>query len=324
VRALRPAAENAAAVGVDIGGTSIKAGMISQNGSVSLTTQVPTIASNGRDAIIAGLVSAIEHVLADAHGQGMKPCGIGIASAGAIGPEDGSVFAATENLPGWAGFELREFVEQRFKLPTYVVNDAHAAALAELHFGLGRTLSDFVAITVGTGIGGGIVSQGKLLKGQHGFAGTIGHHVIRIDGRQCNCGRRGCLEAYVSTASLLREYAQRSGEARATTTDDAAMARRISDLALSGDAAAQGAYSALAAYLAEGLANIFNLLDPQAVFLSGGLVKGHQEFISEVECKIEKLIHFGSKRKPRVYLAEQGQYAGVQGAATLVFSAQDV
>ena len=324
VRALQPADENAVAVGVDIGGTSIKAGIVHPNGSVTLTTQVPTNASSGREAIATGLISAIEHVLAAAHGQGIKPCGIGIASAGAIDPEDGSVFAATENLPGWAGFELRKFVEQRFQLPTYVVNDGHAAALAELHFGLGRNLSDFVAITVGTGIGGGIVSQGKLLKGRHGFAGTVGHHVIRIDGRQCNCGRRGCLEAYVSTVSLLREYAERSGETRVDIANEATMARQISELALSGDAAAQGAYSALAAYLAEGLANIFNLLDPQAVFLSGGLVKGHQAFISEIESRIEKLIHFGSKRKPRVFLAEQGQYAGVQGAGALVFSEQEV
>ena len=119
---------------------------------------------------------------------------LGIASAGTIDAQDGSIFAATDNLPGWSGFKLREFAEQRSNLPVYVVNDAHAAALAELHFGSARSLIDFVSITIGTGIGSGIVSNGKLLQGPHGFAGSIGHHTIRFDGRPCNCGRRDVLK----------------------------------------------------------------------------------------------------------------------------------
>lgn len=322
LHAVEAPADNRYALGVDIGGTSIKAGIVSRQGEVSLTTQVPTQATLGRDAIAAGLSKAVEQVLALAKAKGIEPCGLGIASAGAMNSKDGSVFAATDNLPGWAGFNLREFVEKRFHLPTFVVNDAHGAVLAELHYGLGRNLTDFVAITIGTGIGGGIVSGGKLLEGQHGFAGTIGHHVIRIDGRPCNCGRKGCLEAYVSTVALLREYRERSGKAPDPSIADNAMARQISELALAGDAAAQGAYQALAGYLAEGLANIFNLLDPQAVFLSGGLVEGHQEFVDEVQERVKQLLHFGKKRAPRIQLAAQGHYAGVQGAGALVFSNQ--
>jgi glucokinase-like ROK family protein len=320
VRALQTSTATASALGVDIGGTSIKAGIVSRQGVISLATQVPTQASRGRDAIAAGLTTAIEQVLVQAKDQGIELCGLGIASAGAINAQDGSVFAATENLPGWAGFKLREFVEQRFHLPTYVVNDAHAAVLAELHFGLGRNLSDFVAITIGTGVGGGIVSGGKLVEGQHGFAGTVGHQVIRIDGRPCNCGRKGCLEAYVSTVSLVQEYRERSGTSLDPSIPNPEQARRISQLALSGDPAAQSAYAALAGYLAEGIANIFNILDPQAVFVSGGLVEGHQEFVADVEKRVVKLLHFGPKRLPRVQLAAQGHHAGVQGAGAMVFS----
>ncbi|MDE3148473.1 MAG: putative N-acetylmannosamine-6-phosphate 2-epimerase [Acidobacteriota bacterium] len=320
VRALRPAAEGAPAIGVDIGGTSIKAGVVSRTGEVSLTTQVPTEAARGRDAIASGLATAIEQSLDQAKGRGFEPCGLGIATGGVIDAGDGSIFAATDNLPGWAGFPLCEFVEQRFHLPAYAVNDAHAAALAELHFGLGRNLSDFVAITIGTGIGGGIVSGGKLLQGRRGFAGTIGHQAIRGDGRLCNCGRRGCLEAYVSTASLLREYAGQAGKTIDPALTEAALARQISQLALAGDPAAQAAYGVLAGYLAEGLANIFNLLDPEAVFVSGGLVEGHREFAADVERRVQHLLHFGAKRFPRVLLSSQGYYAGVQGAGALVFS----
>jgi glucokinase-like ROK family protein len=319
VRALQTSAESESAVGVDIGGTSIKAGIVDRTGSVSHATEVPTDAVHGRDVIAAGLAAAMDQVLGAARNQGIKLCGLGIASAGTIDAQTGSIFAATDNLPGWSGFKLREFAEQRCNLPVFVVNDAHAAALAELHFGPGRSLTDFVSITIGTGIGSGIVSNGKLLQGPHGFAGSIGHHTIRIDGRPCNCGRRGCLETYVSTAALLREYSERSGRVPDPALADSLLARQISRLALDGDPAAQSAYAAIAGYFAEGLANIFNFLDPQAVFVSGGLVEGHQEFVADVEERVMKLLYFGRKRLPRVELAAQGRYAGVQGAAAMVF-----
>ena len=321
-RAMHGPANGAPALAADIGGTSIKAGLVSAAGDVSLASQAPTDAAQGRDAIASGLAAVLDEVLGKARGQGIEPCGVGIASAGAIDARDGSVFAATENLPGWASFPLREFVERRFHLPAFIVNDAHAAALAELHFGLARNLSDFVAVTLGTGIGGGVVSGGKLLNGEHGLAGTIGHHVIRIHGRPCNCGRSGCLEAYVSTSALLREYAQRSGRVLDGVSGDTALARQVSELALAGDAAAKGAYSELSSYLAEGLANVFNLFDPQAVFLSGGLVESHHEFVQETQQRVTALLHFGVKRQPRVQLATQGHYAGVQGAGAMVLREQ--
>jgi putative N-acetylmannosamine-6-phosphate epimerase/predicted NBD/HSP70 family sugar kinase len=320
VEAIGSRPKTTSAIGVDIGGTSIKAGLVDREGRVSFISQTPTRAREGRDAIAAAAEQVIENVLTAARNEGIQPCGLGIASAGAIDVQTGVVFAATDNLPGWVGFDLRGFAEERFHLPVQVNNDAHAAVLAELHFGLGRELSDFVAITIGTGVGGGIVSGGKLLCGQHGFAGTIGHHTIRFDGRPCNCGRLGCLEAYVSTAALIQEYesqnVRRQGE---SGISDAALALRISQLAAAGDTAALKAYSALAGYLAEGVANIFNILDPEAVILSGGLVEGHAAFVTEVEQRVTSLLHFGGKRKPRVRLSEAGQYAGVQGAAASVF-----
>jgi len=320
VHAMERQEPTAPAVGVDIGGTSIKAGLVERGGQVSITAEVPTEARRGRDAIAAGLVQAVTQVLTAVREKGIQPAGLGIASAGVMSAQDGSVFAATDNLPGWTGFNLQGFVEERFHLPAWVINDAHAAVLAELHFGLGRGLSDFVAITIGTGIGGGIVSDGKLLRGQRGFAGSIGHHVIRVDGYSCNCGRHGCLEAYVSTAALLREYKEHGGTViNDSATSDAALALRVNQLAMTGDPAAQEAYSVLAAYLAEGIANIFNLLDPQAVLVSGGLVEGQAQFVSAVEKRVGELLHFGSKRQPRVQMAKAGRFAGVQGAGTLVF-----
>jgi putative N-acetylmannosamine-6-phosphate epimerase/predicted NBD/HSP70 family sugar kinase len=313
VAALARKSLNTPAIGVDIGGTSVKAGWVDRQGNVDLVTRMPTKASEGRDSIAAVIEQVIEIVLAAGRSAGLEPAGLGIASAGAIDVAKGTVFAATENLPGWTGFNLRAFAEGRFHLPTYVANDAHAAVLAELRFGLGSSLTDFVAITLGTGIGGGIVSGGKLLSGQHGFAGTLGHQTIRFDGRPCNCGRLGCLEAYVSAAALMREY---QGQHEATADE-------ISRLALAGDRRALEAYRVLAGYLAEGVANIFNILDPQAVILSGGLIEGQAQFVADVETRVASLLHFGVKRKPRVMHSLAGQLAGIQGAAASVFNAEE-
>jgi N-acetylmannosamine-6-phosphate 2-epimerase / N-acetylmannosamine kinase len=322
----------ASAMGVDIGGTFVKAGVVDREGKVSSVVRVPTKAHDGRDGIAAAVAQAIETVLAASPQQGVPLAGLGIASAGAIDARNGTVFAATENLPGWAGFNLRGFAEDRFHLPTYVDNDAHAAALAELYFGLGRQLSDFIALTIGTGVGGGIVLGGKLLSGQHGFAGTIGHHVIRVGGRLCNCGRRGCLEAYVSASALVCEYASLLGKgggpfdvhsSRQAPGRDSELALKVSQLVSAGDAIALQAYAVLAGYLAEGIANLFNMLDPEAVILSGGLVAGHPHFASEVEKKTTELLHFGSQRRPRVQLATVTEYAGLQGAAAAVFEGLD-
>jgi glucokinase-like ROK family protein len=323
VRALHPTKSESPAIGVDIGGTSVKAGLVNRQGAVSFTERIPTIASQGRDAIASAAAEAIQRVLAHARKEGITPIGLGIASAGAIDADTGSVFAATDNLPGWAGFQLRAFAEERFKLPVRVNNDAHAAVLAELHFGLGRHLSDFIALTLGTGLGGGIVSGGQLIRGQHGFAGSVGHHTIRIDGRACNCGRKGCLEAYVSTAALIHEYQlQPHAKPLGPHAEQSAIAQQISQLALAGDPAAQAAYSAVASYLAEGVANLFNLFDPQAVILSGGLIEGHTQFAPEIEARVTSLLHFGALRKPRVQLSSSGVFAGISGAAASIFEAE--
>ncbi|HWT64991.1 MAG TPA: ROK family protein, partial [Terracidiphilus sp.] len=315
--ALSRPALTAPAIGVDIGGTSIKAALVAPDGTVSFTEQVPTDAAKGRVAIASGLVEVIARVIGATATDKIKPAGIGIATAGAVDERDGSIFAATDNLPGWAGFQLRAFAQERFKLPVYVVNDAQAAVLSEQHFGLGSGLSDFVAITIGTGIGGGIVSGGKLLRGQHGFAGSIGHTVIHTGGRPCNCGRNGCLESYVSTAALLRSYREHGGVLDGET--DAALALRINELARKGDPAAVAAYATLSDDLAEGVANIFNLLDPEAVLLSGGLIEGYESFVADVQNHVKARLHFGNKRLPIIRAAQAGRFAGVQGAACLIF-----
>lgn len=319
--AVRNSASARPVIGVDIGGTSIKAGLVDHKGCISFPVRIPTTASGGRETIAAAVIQAIDHVLISTREAGMNPAGIGIASAGAIDVEQGTVFAATENLPGWTGFALREFVEGKFGLPAYVENDAHAAALAAMFFGPARSLKSFAAITIGTGVGGGFAVNGQLVRGRHGFAGNFGHLTIRPRGRDCTCGRQGCLEAYVSAAALATEYRQRCGPARCDgDAADSELAIAIAELARKQDPIALEAYSALAEYLAEGIANLSNVLDPEAVFVSGGLVEGQTWFIKDVEKRVEKLLHFGSLRRPHIQISPGGHQAGMLGAAAAMMT----
>lgn len=320
VHAVDPVRDGTPAIGVDLGGTSIKAGVVSRTGEVCFLASLPTEAARGRDAISANLARVIERVLVSAQEKGVSPCGIGIASAGVIDARDGSVFAATDNLPGWTGFPLRQFAEERFGLPVGVLNDAHAVVVAEQQFGLGARLSNFAVITLGTGVGGGFVHDGRLILGNHGFAGSIGHHVIRVDGLPCNCGRSGCLEAYVSTAALLREYVRHPQAAVPVTgTSDSEFAWEINRLARDGDPAARHAYQELAHYLSEGIANLFALFDPHAVLLSGGLIEGISSFAADVEQHVRQILPFSDKRAPVIRHATGGMHAGVIGAGALAF-----
>ena len=316
-RSRSKAAGGRMAVALDLGGSSIKSALVSERGVVSHLGQTPTDAAGGRETIARAMHVAVAERLRDAAGTGIVPVGVGIASAGAIDAARGTVFAATENLPGWAGFDIRGSLRKVTGLPVFVENDAHAAALAEMHFGAGSGLRSFVAVTLGTGVGGGLVLDGRLVRGQHGFAGTVGHQTIRMDGRTCNCGRRGCLEAYVSAGGLVAEYLELGG--RVEAEDVPAKALLISRGEASGEDTAVAAYGALAGYLAEGLANLYNVLDPEAILLSGGLIEGKPGFGLKVQERVEARLHFGRQRAPRVMMASAGRAAGVQGAAAAVF-----
>ncbi|MGB8478929.1 MAG: putative N-acetylmannosamine-6-phosphate 2-epimerase [Acidobacteriaceae bacterium] len=321
IRALQSPLKSGSAIGVDIGGTWIKAGLVDREGSIRFPARVPTGATGGREAIAIAASDAIDQVLRSARQEGLEPIGLGIASAGVIDVSRGTVFAATENLPGWTGFDLRGFAQKRFHLPTCVENDAHAAVLADMHFGFARRLRNFVVTTIGTGIGGGIVIDRKLIRGQHGFAGSFGHTTIRQNGRPCTCGRAGCLEAYVSAAALAREFRDRSDAPVDTEAlADSDLAWKVSQLADADDPIARQAYFAMAGYFAEGIASLFNLVDPEAIIVAGGLVEGKPWFTEEVEKRVAQILHFGALRDPRVQLATVVNEAGVLGAAVAVFS----
>lgn len=191
-------------IGIDLGATNTKAAIVSGQAGLQSELTLTTSSAAARDALLSHLKDVASELLTAARADGLSPEAVGIASAGWIDAKSGSVVYATGNLSGWTGTRIADELHPHLNLPVTVENDANALALAERHFGAGKNIDDFVCLTLGTGVGGGVFTGGRLLGGAHSLAGAIGHITIPCEGPLCTCGRRGCLEMYANAAALLR------------------------------------------------------------------------------------------------------------------------
>jgi glucokinase-like ROK family protein len=293
-------------IGIDLGGTFTKVGLVSSAGQLLLQETRPTPAG-GRDVLLAHLKDAAATWLALSHARGEAPVAIGVATAGWIDPGRGEVVYATENLPGWTGTRIGSEIEAACSLPVAVENDANALAVAEKHFGLGKGVRNFVCITLGTGVGGGCYTGGRLNHGGHFFANAIGHLPLVAGGLPCTCGLNGCLEVYANAAALVR-YARNPVLNSAEAVIRAARAN---------DEGAREAIRTLSRHLASGCAAIVQLLDPELIVLSGGLAQDNPFLPRDVECELADLVTVWGERRLRVRTSELGYHGGVLGAAAV-------
>ncbi len=187
------------AVGVDLGGTNIKLGIVSQSGKIARDITIETKAEAGPDSAISQMKKGIGEIL---KGNKKEITGIGIGAAGVVTIEKGIV-ENPPNIPGWGKVKLGEIIEKEFKIRVHVENDANAAAIGEMIFGNGKNLHSFVMVTLGTGVGGGIIMNRKLFRGEYGAAGEVGHITIEFGGPKCNCGSYGCAETYLGNSYLM-------------------------------------------------------------------------------------------------------------------------
>jgi predicted NBD/HSP70 family sugar kinase/putative N-acetylmannosamine-6-phosphate epimerase len=293
-------------VGVDLGGTNTKFGVVSSDGRLLLEGHRPTPASAGRAELLAHLKATVIHMLETAAGAGHTISGIGIASAGWINAQTGSVAYATENLPGWTGTPIAAELRTLAGTPVSVENDANALAVAEKHFGAGRPYRDFTCITLGTGVGGGCYSRGQLNRGAHYFANALGHLRIVPDGLPCSCGQRGCLEVYANSAALLRYGAPHFNRPE-----------QIIEAANLGDARAILALTTLSQYLAQGCALIVQMLDPEALIFSGGLAQNNPLLCRQLQAELSAIVPTWSQRQVSIVTSPLGYHGGVLGAAAI-------
>ena len=260
---------------VDLGGTNMRVALVDRRGRISSRRSVETLAREGRQAVMGRLIDLLERLVSGVEWSSLA--GIGVSVAGATDPRTGTVHNAP-NLPGWNGYSPKRALEERFALPASVANDANLAALAEHHYGAGRGHDNMVYITVSTGIGGGLVFDGRLYTGARGFAGEIGHITIDPKGPKCSCGNRGCLEVLASGTAMARIARERlaSGEKSILTewTEgdlDRIRAQMVADAAVDGDSTARAIVSQVSRTLGVGIVTILHALDPGIIVIGGGM-----------------------------------------------------
>jgi len=230
---------------------------------------------------------------------------------GAVDAEKAVVVAAP-NLPSLINFPLKAELQQRLGWPVVLENDANASAVGEMWLGAARGCNDVVSVTLGTGVGGGVIHNGKLWRGSHGSAGEIGHTTVDpFSGLKCKCGNTGCLELFASATAIVR-MAREQGM-------DAVSAEKVYEAGRSGDETALSVFTRCGMYLGIGLANLINLIDPQVIVITGGAVNGWDLFASEMYRQVEERAVRATAQQVRIARSECGDNAGLLGAARLAF-----
>lgn len=253
------------AIGIDIGGTKISFALGTEKGKILMRREIPTWTGAKTKACVKELAANLRALIVTGGISPEKILGIGVGCPGAVDSSKVTL-PRSPNLPGWAGLPLKRILVKAAGLPVFIANDANAAALGESFFGAGKNSKNLIYITVSTGVGGGLILNGRLYEGAGFVAGEIGHISIVPDGRKCGCGRRGCLEAYASGTAIAHYY----GEAKKRKIVGA---KEVGLAACSGDKAAIRSYQKAAYYLGIGLADLMNVLNPEAIVIGGGVLK---------------------------------------------------
>ncbi len=311
-------------IGVDLGGTNIVAGALSHDGSeVIAMRSEPTRADQGADAVIDRMVRIIDTVIAEtiAHTGARRAdvTGIGVGAPGPLERERGIV-VTTPNL-GWTNFPLRDVIAERTGIPVRIDNDANCATLGEWWLGAARGANNVIGMTIGTGIGGGIILDGKLYHGASDVAGEIGHTTIDLTGRRCKCGNYGCLEAYASGPSI----ADRAREAVAGD-DDSLLQRMVGghlerltaatvyEAAKLGDEVAIDVVRETARFLGTGIANLLNIFNPDVVVMAGGVTQAGDALFEPMRKEVKKRAFRPAVEACRIVPGSLPGSAGVVGA----------
>ena len=310
-------------IGIDLGGTKINTALVDRAGNIIARDFRETLGSEGPDAVIARMVSAARQLMSDA---GVSPGQIDAAGVCAPGPldlDDGLVLSPP-NLPGWVRVPLRERIAGALDMETLLENDANAAALGENRFGAGRGSRHMIYVTASTGIGGGLILDGKLYHGAIGMAGEIGHHTILPQGPVCGCGNRGCLESLASGTAIARRARECVVRGAPTLISELAAgdrerisAKLVAQAAAQGDAEARMILSQAMDYLGIGMANLVNLFNPELIVIGGGLTNLGEEIFGPVRRAIDRNAFPSAAQAVRVMPAELGENVGALGAAAV-------
>ena len=293
---------------MDVGGTTTAAGLVAGDGRVLAAVQGPTHAG-GPGGALATLVELIERIRAEAPPRGLEAAAIGIGVPGTVDAETGTIGAEAHYVPELAHVPLAATVSGRLRLPAFVDNDVNALALGELMFGAGRGAASLVLLALGTGVGGGIILEGRLVRGRGGYGGELGHVPIDFDGRPCICGGRGCLKTYVSGTDIALEGSRRLG--REVTAPGVFL------LAAAGEATAGAIVTEVIAALGAGLAVIVNGLNPERLLLAGCVAESLRPLEPRIRAACARHAFAGACATTAMEIISLNKGSAVRGGAAL-------
>lgn len=292
----------------DFGGTKLALGLVeTTSGSVLNRAACPT-PSNARQSL-EWMISNAQILLSASPAGSVAAIGV---SFGGLVRDDLRTIEASHHVPGWESFQLAEVLESSLKLPARIANDADAAALGEYHFGAGRGVRNLLYVTASTGIGGGVIVNGMLHRGERALAGEIGHMILQPDGPLCPCGRRGCLEALASGRSIARRMAERL--ANQGLSSEPITAKQVAEAAALGDPTANQVWAEAMRWLGIGIASAANLLNPGRVVVGGGLSRAGELLLKPVQAQFRQ---HALDQQTGIMLAALGDEANLLGAAAL-------
>lgn len=303
-------------IGLDLGGTFLKYALGDDKGTILYKSKIPSHADEDKQDIFAAIFSAIEELLQTAEKQDGKIKAIGFGTPGVVDFEYGNLLGNTPNFKDWGDAQIRKEIEGKFNIPTWADNDANVMAFAEAKAGAARGHRFVICLTLGTGIGGGILIDGQVYRGSHYAGAELGHIVVEFNGLPCKCGGRGCLEQYASAPAMVRRYVgklKNSGKEilQNVTTET------IFTLAKEGDVHALETIDETCDYLGAGMASLANALNPEIFVLGGGVADAGDEFIKKVERALSSRAMDTAADGLKVVRATLGNDAGIVGAMLL-------
>jgi glucokinase len=314
------------AICLDLGGTNLKGGIVSESGTLTMHRSTASEVNRGKKKILQNLIDMTAVLLRDGKNSSVHPEGVGVSTPGIIDTTFGGLTGGAVNLPGWSNTPFMRVLHEHFDLPVFAHNDVTATALGEATYGAGVGMRHVIMVSVGTGIGGGIIIDGKLYEGGTGYAGEIGHLVTVAGGHRCNCGIKGCWEEYAALRGILRTAAQFLAKDRKKESIIHSMLeveslspRMVFDAARGGDPLAQRIVDEIGKNTAVGIGSLINIFDPEMVIVGGGIAEAGSIYMNAIKAHIQEWTLEDSLEGVRLVLAKLGSRAGIFGAAALVF-----
>ena len=311
-------------IGIDVGGTNVKIALVDEKGKIIYSNSVPTYAKMGYEYTVNNIKQSIRDLMKETRTDEKTIEAIGFDFPGQVDYKKGIVKLAP-NIPGWVNVPIAKMIEDEFHIPTRIDNDVRCAALGELNFGAGKGCENFVCITVGTGIGSGLVINGKLVRGASNAAGEIGHiKLVAKDGAICGCGDTGCLEAYASGPSIVamaQDYIKggKSTKFRELAGVDAEITPYlVAKAAEAGDPVAKRIFEIMGEYIGLGLTSVVNLLNPEKIIIGGGVAESGELLLAPIRKTIKERAMVIAGEAVEIVPAQLGNSAGVIGASMLI------